>query len=150
MKTIKKQKSNAFNKDIYLLGEDKDGIKYWLEAPSWDCGWYWGFGYVETYTNNKNPSKSRDIMSHQHLDVLIEKKKFPFEKNPFSENELKSLIDLFKSFYSIKGSAKGNRYKNEVTLPIIMTKIIDILYPFNNDKERSEYELNLSNTSANY
>jgi len=34
---ISKQKSRAFGKDIYLIGEDKDGIKYWLEQPKWDC-----------------------------------------------------------------------------------------------------------------
>ena len=69
MKTkINKNKSHAFNKDIYLLGSDSDGIKYWLEAPSWDCDRYWGFGYVETYTNNENPSLSKDIKSHSHIE----------------------------------------------------------------------------------
>lgn len=46
---MKKEKRHAFGKDIYLLGVDADGTRYWLEAPSWDCGWYWGFGYVEVY-----------------------------------------------------------------------------------------------------
>ena len=54
-KKMKKEKRFAFGKNIYLLGSDKDGVKYWLEEASWDCGWYWGFGYVETYTNNSNP-----------------------------------------------------------------------------------------------
>ena len=49
---MKKQTTTAFKKKIYLLGADAEGTKYWLEAPSWDCDWYWGFGYVETYTNN--------------------------------------------------------------------------------------------------
>ena len=61
-----KRKSHAFKKDIYLLGADSCGNKYWLEAPSWDCKWYWGFGYIETYTNSDNPSISNDIISHQH------------------------------------------------------------------------------------
>lgn len=63
---MKKQKSKAFRKEIYLLGCDSSGQNYWLEAPSWDCNWYWGFGYIETYTNNSNPSISKDIESHQH------------------------------------------------------------------------------------
>lgn len=45
-----KQRSRAFGKKIYLLGEDKCGDRYWLEEPFWDCGWYWGFGYIETYS----------------------------------------------------------------------------------------------------
>jgi hypothetical protein len=69
MKTqIKKEQNFAFGKDVFLLGQDKEGIKYWLEAPKFDCGWYWGFGYVETYTNNDNPGKAKDINSHQHID----------------------------------------------------------------------------------
>ena len=70
MKIAKKQ-SKAFGKDIYLLGEDQDGTKYWLEAPHFDCGWYWGFGYIETYTNNRRPDLAKDIASHQHIDGLL-------------------------------------------------------------------------------
>ena len=68
---MKKQKNHAFGKDIYLLGKDNGDTLYWLEAGSWDCKWYWGFGYVETYTNNNHPSRSRDISSHQHFDSLF-------------------------------------------------------------------------------
>jgi hypothetical protein len=68
---INKRKSRAFGKDIYLIGQDEQGINYWLEAPSWDCGWYWGFGYIETYTNNECPEHSRDIDSHSHWSGLI-------------------------------------------------------------------------------
>jgi len=68
---LKKRKSNAFGKDIYLIGQDEQGINYWLEAPSWDCGWYWGFGYIETYTNNRYPERSRDINSHSHWCGLV-------------------------------------------------------------------------------
>jgi hypothetical protein len=46
---LSKRKSHAFGKDIYLIGKDKSGTNYWLESPSWDCDWYWGFGYIETY-----------------------------------------------------------------------------------------------------
>ena len=67
----KKIINNVFGKNIYLLGQDKDGINYWLESPSWDCAWYWGFGYVETYTNNRNPAKAKDITLHTHLDSVM-------------------------------------------------------------------------------
>lgn len=40
---MKKEKRKAFGKNIYLLGEDTEGTKYWLEEASWDCNWYWGF-----------------------------------------------------------------------------------------------------------
>ena len=68
-----KVKSHAFGKDIYLLGQDEQGINYWLEAPKWDCIWYWGFGYIESFTNNKYPHLSKDISSHQHADKFLSK-----------------------------------------------------------------------------
>ena len=69
--TLAKKQSKAFGKDIYLLGEDQDGIKYWLQSPSFDCGWYWGFGYIMTYTNNRRPDLAKDIDSHQHIEGLL-------------------------------------------------------------------------------
>ena len=68
---IQKQKDHAFNKDVYLLGIDKDGIKYWLEEHTWDCKWYWSKGYIETYRHNTAPSKARDIDSHSHYSGFI-------------------------------------------------------------------------------
>ena len=55
----------------YFLFNDEQGIKYYLNHPSWDCGWYWGFGYITTFSNNRNPEKSKDIGSHQHFGTLF-------------------------------------------------------------------------------
>ena len=49
-----KRKSFAFNKDIYFLGTDKNGVNYWLEAAKWNCGWYWGGGYVVIGVEEEN------------------------------------------------------------------------------------------------
>jgi len=68
---LQKRKIRVFGKDNYLIGQDAQGINYWLEAPSWDCGWYWGFGYIETYTNNRRPEASRDINSHEHWSGFV-------------------------------------------------------------------------------
>ena len=146
MKTIKKQKSNAFNKDIYLIGKDKDGVKYWLEAPSWDCGYYWGFGYVETYTNNNNPSKAKDITSHQHLDSLIKYGKFPFEEMTIDLERMEYLISKINGFYSRKKTLEiidknsyEYKYLNSYSIPLVITSIIDALYPFKNYDEFVKY-----------
>lgn len=143
---MKKQTTIAFKKKIYLLGADAEGTKYWLEAPSWDCDWYWGFGYVETYTNNDCPSRSRDINSHQHFDSLFLNdskvnafdafKEF-FKETTLNEKEIHLLIDYMSSFYKLKDVAKtlGVGYSNmtetakeinEKILPAIF-KQIDIL-----------------------
>ena len=48
--------------DYYYLGRDiKTKRKIWLQKPSWDCGWYWGFGYVQAMKGDKEPSKAKDI-----------------------------------------------------------------------------------------
>jgi len=114
---IDKKKSHAFGKDVYLLGADAEGIFYWLEAPSWDCDWYWGFGYVETYKRNVNPSVAKDIDGHEHIDSSFTGKvnggKYihnifdspRFASTTFTEKEGWELSELFKQFYFLKDAA---------------------------------------------
>ena len=126
--TLKKQTSHAFGKDVYLLGNNADGVAYWLEAPKWDCEWYWGFGYVETYTNNRRPDKAKDIASHQHIDSSFmgsvevydtdkqvwKKGEYihniydspKFVNTTFSEKEGWTLSELFATFYHLRKSAE--------------------------------------------
>lgn len=96
-------------KKYYLLGEDADGERYYLEEAHWDCGWYWGGGYVETFTNNNCPKMSKDISSHQHFDGLFLKNprlngfdafKTFFKETPFTDKELWLIIELMESFYT--------------------------------------------------
>ncbi len=126
---MKKKLAEAFGKKIYLLGKFKDGKNFWLEEAKWDCGWYWGFGYIETYTNNANPGVSQDISSHQHYNGLcfIEPKFYDTAKecyrasanyvhilkdNPkvsdtvLSDAEQWELSDLMKTFYTLKSTAE--------------------------------------------
>lgn len=111
---MEKRISQAFGKTIYLLGEDVNGEYVWLEGPSWDCDWYWGFGYIERYTNTKHPECSRDISSHTHWKGQIadfeEKGKYIahpkenplFKQTTLTDKESWELADLMKSFYSLK------------------------------------------------
>jgi len=157
---MNKKVSRAFNKDIYFLGIDKKTGEYlWMEEPKWDCGWYWGFGYVENYTNNKNPEKARGIRCHQHFNGLIwwttNEGKYLYHikeilDTPLSEDESWELSDLMKRFYSFRDVAEifhsGNghmtsntgvdstnkeleKYINEVELPKIFKRVIEILTP---------------------
>lgn len=115
---MEKQCTKAFKKTIYLLGKDANGTNYWLEEPSWDCGWYWGFGYIETYTNNNCPAKSSDIDSHQHFDSLFLNgpecardlfKKF-FVETTLTDSEIWELCDYMKTFYTLKSAAELFRH----------------------------------------
>jgi len=107
---MRKQKIYVFDKNAYLLGSDKDGIKYYLEEATFDCGWYWGIGYIETYTNNNYPERSTDISSHQHFDSLIFDKnnsafdnfKKVFVNNPFTDKEVWLILELMQSLYDLR------------------------------------------------
>ena len=98
----KKTKLKIFGKNNYYLGTGKDGLNYFLQEATWDCGWYWGGGYVETYTNNNHPTLSKDINSHGHFNSM-----FPswcdfmsfFAQSPFTEEEKWKICELMKSFY---------------------------------------------------
>lgn len=133
------------SKERFLLGEDIDGVEYWLEKASWDCGWYWGFGYIE--------SKH----SHEHADNFLSEwftewngSKPRLDKRTFTEAEGWELCELLKQFYTLKNTAEyfgrgkencGNTeipdYKkpelvkeiNEVRMPIIFNRIYEILSP---------------------
>lgn len=84
---MKKKIVNKFGKH-YLLGKFKDGNYFYYKTPSWDCGWYWGFGYITTYTNNKNPELSRDISSHSHFSGLLGKQEvYNHEKQTWQLSE---------------------------------------------------------------
>jgi hypothetical protein len=100
MEKISKRVDNAFGKKIYLLGIETDNTYVWMEKPSWDCGWYWGFGYIETYTDNKHPSKARDITSHSHYkgSIVGQMEKYDFDKKCFVKDEYIHHINENKKF----------------------------------------------------
>ena len=91
----------------FLMGK-VDSKNIYLSAPSWDCGWYWGFGYL----GNKN--------CHYHLDGLNRyenihlfdaiKKHFGESLNPIlQENEYKNLwtfVELVLTAYTLKETAE--------------------------------------------
>jgi hypothetical protein len=112
---MEKEVDQSRSKYCYLLGKNSDGKKVWLEAPSWDCSWYWGFGYI------KQPG------SHSHFSGLVGKQEYyDHEKQAwlqsdyihnvydspqlietcFSYNEGWKLAELFKQFYLLKEVAE--------------------------------------------
>ena len=141
---MEKRTSHAFGKDVYLLGKDKYNEVVWLESPKWDCGWYWGFGYIETYTNQNNPSMAKDITCHTHWDSIHENDSNPFIETTFSKDEYKELKTLFVRFYKLTKKAENlhsKRYNkneyyhriwkaiNDFQIPAITKQIINIIKP---------------------
>lgn len=129
MKLIKKRVSveQFSGRKVYLLGRFENGKSFWLEEAKWDCGWYWGFGYIETYNRN-NPESSTDIQSHTHYSSLMGKQEYyDHEKGCFrtstdyvhilndnpkvaqvtlTEKEQWTLSELMKTFYTLKEASE--------------------------------------------
>lgn len=156
MENMKKEISVRKGQTYYLLGKDKDGIKYWMPAASWDCDWYWGFGYVQSFTNNFRPNCAHDTTSHQHFSVFFGGpadcyKEFNdfFVEHPFTQSEVWTLLELMKSFYTlreyadmlynggahmaknpckntIKNDEERNRI-NKIVLPAVFEQVYSIL-----------------------
>src|SRR6266498_252120 len=100
---------------IVYLGQN-NGQSIYLSAPSWDCGWYWGFGYLG------------NTRCHYHVDGLTTNEWYDFEKQCFrserlnlfdgfkkhfgdslvikSDKELWTLCELFQTFYALKKTAE--------------------------------------------
>lgn len=85
-------------KRYYLLGRGKDRELYYLEEAKFECGWYWGIGYVEAFTNRRAPQYSKDIASHQHFDTMF------LYKDRFA-------IDVFKDFFEEMVLDTNGQYK---------------------------------------
>ena len=100
-KIIKKETKKVFNKNNYLLGK-RNGVKIWLEEASWNCNWYWDFGYIEEY--NK---KYTDINSHTHFSKFlngeyIEGFKKQFDGVTLCDADLWKLFEYMKQFYILR------------------------------------------------
>ena len=111
---MEKKIVEVFGRRNFLLGKDKNGIKYYLEEPHFDCGWYWGGLYIETFTNNNQPTRSVDISSHQHFDsmFLMDRHimgstafKAFFKESVLDEHEIYRLITLAETFYTLRQAA---------------------------------------------
>ena len=158
---MEKRVELAFGKKQYLLGSDDQGVLYWLEEGKWSCDWYWSLGYVETFTINDSPRRSRDISSHQHFDGLffysrehsVTVYKSFFKEHVLSDKEIWTLMELMHSLYTLKSYSNllhrgfsgqttnecsdiiknNSEYEriNKVVIPAILEKVYAILSPVN-------------------
>lgn len=111
--------NKEYNK--YLIGYN-DSEPIYLSSPSWDCGWYWGFGYL----GNKN--------CHYHVNGLAKDcdlydgfKKHFGESLKIRDSNLWTFCELFKTFYVLKETAEvlgrgGTHYSNNPCKNIIVNK----------------------------
>ncbi|MES2287747.1 MAG: hypothetical protein V4547_18800 [Bacteroidota bacterium] len=147
---------------IFIGKHDEENI--YLSAPSWDCSWYWGFGYL----GNKN--------SHYHVDGLNSKENInlfdAFKKHFGSslvvrDSQLWTLCELFQTFYVLKETAEvlgrgGSHFTtnpcseliinkeevariNNIVLPAIFEEIYKILIPAQENEKINKQLVKLNN-----
>ena len=132
---MEKLKTIKFGKNVYLLGKRKeDEKKVYLVAPSWDCNWYWGFGYVQTYGK-------KDLCDHLHFDGLFLKEtifdsfKEHFIETTLNDNEIWQLLGYMKEFYVMEKYAELLQYGNHIT-----SRAKNILCEKNQESNKQEIE----------
>ena len=101
-----------------------EGEKIYLSPPSWDCGWYWGFGYL----GNKN--------CHYHLDGLPKKENTNLHDALIKHfgtslqirpSHIWTFCELIQTFYTLKETAEvlgrgGCHYTTNPCKDLILNK----------------------------
>ena len=76
------------------------GERTYIDGPSWDCGWYWGAGYVNTKSSRRHfdslflPGED----AWNYLSVL--------DSTPLTEEEWWALRDIMQSIYTLRRAAE--------------------------------------------
>lgn len=140
------------NGDKILLFK-ADNNRYYLRKPKFDCGWYWGLGYLATGRG-----------SHLHFDSYFKDKPFydawiDFEDTPFTKDEAYIITDYMRQLYRLREMADmlhlGNthitseakaleqfaeqntaEYKriNNVLIPTVWNALVDVLLDEEEDR----------------
>jgi hypothetical protein len=104
-----------------LLGKTADNERIYLSKHKWDCGWYWGMGYVG---NND---------SHFHFESYLKGTKYNvtdhFVETKIIQNEWWILRDLFIQAYALKRCAEvyshgGHQTSKEGITDIIRNEVL--------------------------
>lgn len=93
-------KKQIINSTYFLLGTNKDGEKVYLKKATFDCNWYWGIGYINTFNRNYT-----DITSHFHFDTTIstwDEFNDYFEETVLTREEIWQMLELMNTLYTLR------------------------------------------------
>ena len=97
------ESSQSYNPEkdyLYIQGEN-----IYLEKHNWDCGWYWGFGYI----GNKDLHTHASVFIHE---LIWHSNDQVFETSPiFQKNDTFWIFkDLLKQAYTLQECAEIYQY----------------------------------------
>lgn len=135
-KFVKLGTSSHFDGDVFIV------------RPTWDCGWFWGFGYLERWNGRKG-----DIDFHTHINVEFSEngqshrcnwyesmKHLLDQGDVFVDNHDRwTFLEIVKTIYNLKMTAEvlgrgGSNYadnplSDEIYNPIEVRRINEDLIP---------------------
>ena len=114
MTTKKPNIENSIFTKIYL--GIQNGERVYISKHSWDCGWYWGFGYI----GNRNCH----FHFESYLNSSVRLASDIFENPTFSDKDWWVIRDLFVQAYALQKVAEIYRYGGHQTT---LAGITDIL-----------------------
>lgn len=79
-----------------------DGHKIYITQPSWDCGWYWSFGYL----GNRNEHYHLDGYANGRNINMYDALKEDYDLAPAIEENLWKFCELAKTAYTLKETAE--------------------------------------------
>lgn len=107
-------------KEKIYLGKGKAGMlegeNIYLLKHTWDCDWYWGFGYIGNSNSHSN-FKENLLTKETSISKLLD--------NPqYSQDSWWIIRDLFKQAYVLKDCAEIYRHGGHQTFSKGTTDII--------------------------
>ena len=94
----------------------KDGTHVHLEKHIWDCGWYWGFGYVVNCNSHMHMSSIMKPKNKQgNLLVDWTDVNNVFESTWIPQDLWYIILDSFRQAYTLKDAARVYRYGGHIT-----------------------------------
>lgn len=88
-----------------LFGHKHDGEVIYLDLPTWDCNWYWGFGYLgnrNCHYHLKTYKEEGGFGKHRDID-MFEALKADYKLCPAlaDDNNLWKFCELVKTVYAL-------------------------------------------------
>lgn len=135
-KYVKLGTSTKWDGDVFIV------------RPTWDCGWYWGFGYLERWNARKG-----DIDFHSHIDHEFGTNKDGRRVNWYegmqelldqgdvfdNDHQRWQFLEIVKTIYNLKMTAEvlgrggshhaSNPLSDEIYNPIEVRRINEDLIP---------------------
>lgn len=71
----------------YFLGINKEDERVYLRLPSFDCGWYWGCGYISTYRGSFNSENNYSMHTHFKGYIIGQQEEYDFDKGHYVKKE---------------------------------------------------------------